>query len=113
MTSRSARTVLILAVAVTAGILPRAGLAEPAAVCKAGSAQTLTGVITMAPSKEDSVGGWMIVAPRFDDTNACKVMDFIGKGALPQGCAEKTQFKAFGTVDDAGYALQIKSISCR
>lgn len=113
MTVRSIGVCLMLAGVVTAGLSPRELRAEPAAACKAGSAQTLTGVVSMAPSKDDSVGGWMMVAPEFDDTNACKVMDFIGKGVPPKDCAEKTHFKASGTIDSAGYALQVKTIACR
>jgi len=113
MTVPLVRPAIMLAVAVLAWSSPGALRAEPSAACKPGSAQTLTGMISMAPSKEDSVGGWMIVAPQFDDANACKVMDFIGTGQMPKGCTEKTHFKASGTVDSAGYALQVKTISCR
>ncbi|HWK95239.1 MAG TPA: hypothetical protein VNR39_07435 [Pseudolabrys sp.] len=113
MTVRPVGVLLVLAGFVAAGLFAGAVRAEPAVSCKAGSDQSLTGVISMAPVKDDSVGGWMIVAPRLDDANACKVMDFIGKGAPPKECAEKTRFKAAGTVDAAGYALQVRKITCQ
>lgn len=113
MIFRSMGVSLVLAWFVAVGLSAGAVQAEPATSCKAGSNQMLTGVISMAPAKDDSVGGWMIVAPQLDDTNACKVMDFIGKGVPPKECAEKTRFKAAGTVDAAGYALQVQKITCR